>query len=47
MPEIGKVILFALLQLALAAVRSKEAFGVFREEYPELNAADLVTFVHT
>ena len=29
MPEDGKVILFALFQLALASVRSQEAFGVF------------------
>ena len=45
MPENGKVILFALLQLALAVVRSKEAFGVFRKEYSDLNEMDLVTFV--
>ena len=41
MPEDGKVILFALFQLALASVRSQEAFGVFCDESPGLNAADL------
>ena len=46
MPEDGKVILFALFQLALASVRSQEAFGVFREKYPGLKEVDLVTFVH-
>ena len=41
MPEDGKVILFALFQLALASVRSQKAFGVFCDESPGLNAADL------
>ena len=41
MPENGNVILFALFQLELASVRSQEAFGVFCDEYPGLNAADL------
>ena len=41
MPENGNVMLFALFQLALASVRSQEAFGVFCDESPGLNAADL------
>ena len=41
MPENGKVILFALFQLALASVRSQEAFCVFCDECSGLNAADL------
>ena len=46
MPENGNVMLFALFQLALTAVRSQEAFSVFREKYPGLKEVDLVTFVH-
>ena len=41
MPENGKVILFALFQLALVSVRSQEAFCVFCDECSGLNAADL------